>query len=150
MNLAESELDSRVRAAIYRHFADEATAPLATDIAEVIGLSAEETRASMRRLAAAKALALRADGELLMAHPFSAVPTGYRVYGDGKSWWANCAWDALGFAPMLGMDIRVECQCPDCHAPMSVEVRNGTLVDAPLRMHFALPPTKWWDDIVFT
>ena len=150
VSVSEENLDASVRAAIYRHFADEATTPLAGDIAAVLGLTSDETRAAMRRLAAGKALTLRADGELLMAHPFSAVPTGYRVHGNGKSWWANCAWDALGFASMLGIDVRVECACPDCREPMQVEVRNGALVDQPLRMHFALPPTKWWDDIVFT
>lgn len=150
MSVSQEDLDANVRAAIYRHFADEATAPLATDIAAALGLTPDETRAALRRLAAAKALALRADGELLMAPPFSAVPTGYRVHGDGKSWWANCAWDALGFSPMFGIDIRIECACPDCKAPVQVEVRDGALVDQPLRMHFALPPTKWWDDIVFT
>ena len=36
-----------------------------------------------------------------MAHPFSGVPTAYRVRSGGISYWANCAWDCLGIAALL-------------------------------------------------
>jgi hypothetical protein len=34
-----------------------------------------------------------------MLNPFSAVETPHRVEAGGRSWFANCAWDALGIPP---------------------------------------------------
>ena len=48
------------------------------------------------------ALVLQENGmELRMAHPFSAVPTPYRVSAAGRWWYANCAWDAFGVCAAL-------------------------------------------------
>ena len=47
-----------------------------------------------------------------MANPFSAVPTPYRVQADGRSWFANCAWDAFGICAALHVDGRIETVVP--------------------------------------
>jgi hypothetical protein len=86
-----------------------------------------------------------------MLNPFSVVETRHRVEADGRSWWANCAWDALGIPAALHADGRIESACPDCGQQLELEVRDGELVrGAELLVHFLVPARHWWDDIGFT
>ena len=97
------------------------------------------------------ALVLEAgSGSIRMAAPFSAVPTVYRVHAQGRWWFANCAWDALGICAALGVDGRVESVCPDCGELYTVEVRDRRLDRDDLLFHVLVPAAHWWDDIVFT
>lgn len=112
---------------------------------------AAEVAAAWRRLHEAHALVLDAGGdELRMANPFSAVPTAYRVQADGRWWYANCAWDAIGICAALDVDGRVETACPDCGEPIVIEVRDGRPDDESLLFHCLVPAREWWSDIVFT
>lgn len=105
---------------------------------------------SMKRLAAARMLVLQPEtDEILMAGPFSAVPTPFRVTLDAFSCYGNCIWDALGIAAMLRKDASIETSCGDCGAATCIGVRDGK-VSGDGFMHFALPPRMWWQDIVFT
>ena len=106
----------------------------------------------MRRLHDAHALVLQPDGtEIRMLNPFSAVATTYRVEAGGRSWFANCAWDALGIPAALHGDGRIDAACPDCAEPLELEVREGELVrGGELLVHFVVPARRWWDDIGFT
>jgi hypothetical protein len=56
-------------------------------------LSADDVRSGLRELAAQRHLVLDADDEILMAHPFSAVPLGLSAMGGPLSGGA----DAAGF-----------------------------------------------------
>jgi hypothetical protein len=104
-----------------------------------------------RRLHDAHALVLSAGrDELRMANPFSAVPTAYRVRADGRWWYANCAWDAIGICAALHVDGRVETSCADCGEPIAVNVRDGQPDDESLLFHCLVPAREWWSDIVFT
>ena len=50
--------------------------PLIDDVAQVLAISPDEAAASLRRLAEAHILVLQpGSGEVLMAAPYSAVPT---------------------------------------------------------------------------
>jgi hypothetical protein len=110
-----------------------------------------EVVAAWQRLHEAHALVLNAGGgELRMANPFSAVPTAYRVRADGRWWYANCAWDAIGICAALHTDGRVETSCPDCGEPIAVEVRDEAPDDESLLFHCLVPAREWWSDIVFT
>jgi hypothetical protein len=119
-------------------------------VAEALGLSQAAVAESFRRLAEKRVLALDANGEILMAPPFSAVPTGFLVESDARSWWGNCIWDALGILAMLRRDGRVLASCGDCGTAMTLEVTGGALEPAEGVAHFAVPARRWWEDIVFT
>ncbi len=104
-----------------------------------------------RLLHDAHALVLEPDSDAIrMAHPFSAVPTPYRVYANERWWYANCAWDAFGIPAALGVDGRFESVCPDCDARYAVEVRDRRSDPSDLLFHVLVPAAQWWDDIVFT
>ena len=152
MELSEQQaFDSAVRQQIYSQFVTTTRAPTVTDTADALGASPESVAAAYRRLAAGRALALRAGTtEILMAHPFSAVETPFRVHARGNSYWPNCAWDALGIAAVLGGEGSIEGTCADCQTSLEAEVRAGVLRSGPFRIHFAVPPRAWWVDIEFT
>lgn len=104
---------------------------------------------AVRRLADQRIIVLDANGNILMAAPFSAVPTPFVVNATGKSYFANCIWDALGISPMLKTDSTIATGCPDCDEPLSLTIRDGELHGEGI-VHFSVPAREWWNDIVYT
>jgi len=91
-------------------------------------------------LAAQHVVALDADGDVLMAHPFANHTTGARVDADGRTWWGNCAWDAFGIVAALDL------------ADATITAQGITLrpEDDDAVFHVLVPAAHWWDDIAFT
>lgn len=87
---------------------------------------------------------------LRMANPFSAVPTPFEVEAGGRRYHGNCVWDALGIVSLIGAGGRVRVACPDCQAPMTMEVSGGELAPIDAVVHFGVPARRWWDDIIHT
>ena len=143
--------DLRIRNATYALFVDLDRAPSASEVADRQRVTSEGVLASWERLHNAHALVLAPGGrELLMANPFSAVPTRHRVLAREKWWDANCAWDAFGICASLTSDGRIETSCPDCDESIRLEVRDGSPSDTGLVFHCLVPARQWWDDIAFT
>lgn len=144
-------VDRAVRFRIYRHFADFAEAPAAADLAAALGLPSAEVEASLDRLAAARAIALAPGSRnIWMAHPFSAVPTPFPVETAGRTYWANCAWDALGIPALLGVDAESRTQCAECAEPLTLRVRGGRVEPGDAVVHFVVPPKRFWENVGFT
>ena len=141
------EQDRRLRNEIYAGFVETGRAPRA----EELGLPLEEANAALRRLHDAHALVLeRGTTEIRMLNPFSAVPSAYRVTAAGRTWFANCAWDAFGVCAALGVDGHVSAACADCAEPIEIDVRGGEPEPDEHLVHILVPAARWWDDIVFT
>jgi hypothetical protein len=104
---------------------------------------------ALQRLAAGRVLVLDDAGEILMAPPFSAVPTPFLVQTAAFRAFGNCIWDALGIVAMAGTNATIATSCGDCGAALRVAVTDGSVEGAGL-VHFALPARKWWENIVFT
>jgi hypothetical protein len=147
-----NELELRVRNSVYAAFARDGVAPTPEDTAVALGLAAPTVAEAYRRLHEEHALVLEPDDEgLRMLNPFSIVPTPHRVEADGRSWYANCAWDALGIPAALHEDGVVHSECADCGEPVELEVHDGRLArGAELLTHVVVPARQWWQDIVFT
>jgi hypothetical protein len=145
------EQDVRIRAAVYDGLASGGNTPTVAELAARLALTAEEIRSSLERLAAAKALVLQRESrEVLMANPFSAVPTPFAVHVGTRLYYGNCVWDALGIPAMLRRDARIEGSCGCCGEAMELAVSGGALAPAEGVVHFAIPAHRWWQDIVFT
>jgi len=142
--------DAQARIAVYDHIVKHATIPSSQDIARALSCAVEEARAALARLAQAHTLVLQEDGEILMANPFSAVPTAFVVEVGGRSWWGNCILDALGVVVLLGPSGRVLTSCGCCNFRMEMRIGNGALREVNAIAHFAVPAKHWWDNIVFT
>lgn len=144
----------RVRLSIFEHFLRTAQAPTAEELMARFSLPREQVTALLDDLAAARHIALvPGSSRILMAFPFSAIATPFRVTTRGQQYFANCAWDAVAFHAMLGSDVRVDSFCHHCAAPIAVELSNGhaTLVEpAETIVYLALRPTEWWENIVVT
>lgn len=141
----------RVRSFVYEHFLDLQRPPSVSEIAGHLGLSRDRVIASLHRMHAEHILVLEpGKSEIRMAMPFSAINTDNRVLARGKSWWANCAWDALGIPVLLQEDAVIEAHCPDCSEPIVLNVKNGALSGTAEVIRFEVPPAHFWDDIVHT
>ena len=146
-----NQLDAEIRLAVFRHFVDRGCAPTKAELAAQRSLPLNEVTAAFERLGAGKALVLQpTGGEVLMAEPFSAVPTSFEVESGGRRWYSNCVWDALGIPAVLGQDARVRTSCPDCSEAIEVAVRDGELESVGGVVHYVVPARHWWHNLIFT
>ena len=117
-------------------------------------LSREGAANVLHALEAARHLALvKGTARILMAFPFSAVATAFRVSVGERRYFANCAWDAIAFHAMLGRDVRIDSFCHHCGTPIDVEMQDGRAVrvDPPGSIvYLAIPAARWWDAIITT
>src|SRR5438093_9322486 len=142
--------DLSVRNATYRLFIELGRAPTADETAASTGVRRAEVDAAWGRLHDAHALVLDPMGALRMANPFSAVETPHRVEAAGKTWFANCGWDAFGIGAALHVDSKIHSTCPDCAEPIDIEVRDGQPLETGPVWHVLVPAREWWSDIGFT
>ena len=151
MNTEEqTTFDKTVRRLVYDHTMEQGLPPTVEQAAAALSSNGDEMQASFQRLAKAHVLVLQPDNdEILMANPFSAVPTPFLVRAGGKSYSGNCIWDAMGIPAMLKTDASIETSCGCCRTAMHLEIKQGALIESTGIVHFAIPAAHWWDDIVF-
>lgn len=150
MDSDDAEVDFQVRAAVYDGAMRRGAVPLVAELVARLGLARDQALGSLERLAAGRALVLQRDSrEVLMANPFSAVPTPFAVRAAGRLYYGNCIWDALGIPAVLGADGRIDCSCGCCGEAMSLAVDGDALQPTDGVVHFAIPARRWWEDIVF-
>ncbi len=145
---------ARVRKFVFDHFLEHATPPVVEQLMTAFSLSRNEAAGVLHDLESARHIALVSGTDrILMAFPFSAVATPFRVTVRGRQYFANCSWDAIAFHAMLGEPVLVDSFCHHCAAPIGVQLSDGraTLVDpAEALVYLALPPTQWWQNITTT
>jgi alkylmercury lyase-like protein len=68
------------------------------------------------------------EGAVDIAYPFSAFPTAFIVrLANGDERYTCCAIDALGIAPMTGLNVEIRSRCHHCIVPLTFSVRpQGT------------------------
>ena len=139
-----------VRAAVYGAFRDTGEAPTAEQLAVTLGLTRDEVARALHGLADAHALVLQPDGaSIRMAHPFSGIPTDFRVLVGTRHWFANCAWDGLAIVGLFGGTGRLETHSPETGEPLILDVVDGR-VHGEAVVHFLVPAARFWDDIGYT
>jgi hypothetical protein len=149
------DLDRDVRKYVFEYFRSNGIPPITGQIAEQLNISPDSAELALRRLDEEHHLKLvPRTSRILMAFPFSAIATPYRVsVKDGHRYYANCAWDAVAFHVMLGTPIGIDSYCHDCAQPVHLELEEGVLQNAsrdPPILYFGLPAAQWWTDIVYT
>src|SRR5262249_32545457 len=143
--------DLALRTAVYAHFAATGQSPTLATMREAVGATSEQVRAGYRRLYA-KRMLVPSDGfeSVRMAPPFSGVSTQHQSLVNGKSYYADCAWDAFGVVAALGGTGEVRSRCEQTLEPLALSL---TLDGPPLStwlFHCVVPAAHWWDDIAFT
>ena len=142
----------QVRAFIYSQFADTARPPSVEMTARQFDINEEEAATLYKGLHDRHAILLEPPAlEIRMANPFSGVPTDFQVHTNGKTYFANCAWDMLGIPAALHQDDAViEAACAESREPIQLELRGGIVQPEDVRIHFMLPFASWYDDMAFT
>jgi hypothetical protein len=141
----------QVRAFVYNHFADTTLPPSVEDTARHFNIEIQELSALYRELHNRHAFFLEPETlTIRMANPFSGIPTEYRVQANGKTYYANCAWDMLGIPATLHSDAISEAICTESNDWIQLEVRDGQILANDLLVHFPLPFSRWYDDLLFT
>ena len=102
-------MDLEVRNHVYRRFVELGRAPSFAELSRELDRDVAPALLELHD-AHAVVLALERD-RILMANPFSAVPTVHRVRAAGQRWYANCAWDAFGVLAALDVNGRVSSAC---------------------------------------
>ena len=145
------DLDSTIKLTVYQGFARTGKAPQPDWIARELGCSADEARSAFARLQANRVLLLEPDGETIrMAPPFSGVPTQHRVEAGRQTYFANCAWDALGISAALHQETLVHSSCGQSGAPLRLRVGLDGPEPSQWVFHCQVPAARWWADLVFT
>jgi hypothetical protein len=145
------DTDDEIRHRVYQITVERGRPPRSAELAEELGSTREEILESFRRLNSRRLLALAPEsGEIIMAPPFSAVPTPFLVTVGDRSYFANCVWDSYGVAAALHQDAEIETSCACCGEPMTLPVRDGRPAPVAGVAHFAVPAAQWWDNITYT
>ena len=143
-----SPFQRRVRAAVYAWFRDGTAPPAIADLAATLDVGCEDVAGALRALADAHCLVLNRDGEVWMAHPFSAVETDCVVRVGTRRWFANCAWDALAILAVMG-DGTFDTRSPATGEPLRFTAQNGRVSGEGV-VHFLVPAREFWADIGHT
>ena len=145
------DFDTQIKLAVYHHFAETGQRPSPKTVAERVGSDVESVLGAYLRLRAQRVLALEEDGaSIRMAPPFSGVPTQHVVIVDGRQYFANCAWDALGIPAALHQPGMIYSRCEQSGWPLRLSVSLDGPEPSTWLFHCLVPAAKWWDDIVFT
>lgn len=143
--------DWSVRNHIYATILTRGVPPTCDAVAAEFGVSPNRVREAYERLNERHALFLTpGTHDIRMAHPFSGIPTPFRVYANGRDYWANCAWDALGIPTALHAGARIEAETADDGKPIHLAVADGRVTGWHGVVHFALPFRRWYDDLIRT
>src|SRR5437870_13486212 len=126
---AADSLARDARKFVFDYFVEQAVPPVLEQIMERYRLRREEAFAVLKGLEEARHLKLVSGTQrILMAFPFSAVATPFRVTRPviGRRFYATCAWDAVAFHSMLLELTRIDGRCPLCAAPRSIEIGRAS------------------------
>ena len=140
-----------IRAFVYQRFADTTRAPSLDETAARFDLTREGAASVYDALHERHAFYLNpGTHDILMANPFSGIKTPFLVHANGKTYFANCAWDSLGIPAALHADAHVEASCAQSGEPIMLQVCDGEVSESDVLVHFLVPFKHWYDDLVFT
>ncbi len=139
-----------LRGHLYRHTRDTGTIPTRNALHVALNLPMAQIDDALCFLADIHVLVLDKTGEVRMAHPFSAIPTPYRVKTPIGSYWANCAWDAIAIPILLDTTGRTPTVCPLSGAAFDLAVMRDTVSPEDAVVRFGVPVRAFWNDIGFT
>jgi alkylmercury lyase-like protein len=144
--------DTQVKLRLYEITAETGRVPNSLEVSRKMGIDENEVLAAFGRLHAKRLLLPEPDDprRIRMAPPFSGVPTSFPVEANGKTYYANCVWDAYGIAAALHSDAIIRASDGYTGEPLTLEVKNGRPILKSYVAHFAVPAAHWWDNLIFT
>jgi Alkylmercury lyase len=145
---------SELRKYIFDSFIQDARAPLIEEIMKRFGLGREEAGRLLRDLQSAHhILLLPGTHRILMANPFSNLPTPFRVTANSKVYYANCAWDAIALHLVLELDTRIHSYCHHCGTAIEFGLSGGKRSSdegGNALVYLGTPVSKWYENLLLT
>jgi len=143
-----------VRKFIFDHFYENTTAPTVEEAMARFGMARRDAFETFQGLESDHHILLVPGTQrILMANPYSAVATPFRVFAGKRRYFANCAWDTVSMHVMLDTDARVESFCHHCAEPIEISLSNGVVTSCtpknPL-IFLSMPVARWYDNLVNT
>jgi hypothetical protein len=143
-----------VRKFIFDQFYETASPPVLEEIMERFSVPRVEAFALLKAVEADHHILLVPGTQrILMANPYSAVTTPFRVYADGKRYFANCAWDTVSMHVMLDMGADIESYCHHCAEHLRISLDHGKLLSSSTpepTIFLSVPVSKWYDNLINT
>ena len=141
-----------IRLAIYRWFAQHGTAPSIDEISALLGANKAEVQSAFIELSNNRHIVLNEAHEIVMAHPFSAVPLGFSVMGPKTLWWGGCSWDSFALPHLVepGEPYLIATTCPNCTKALAWNVSSESPPQGSDLAHFLVPVKNMWEDVVHT
>lgn len=142
---------SSLHSLIINSFLDNQRAPTVDEVAAHFSTDVDTARQGLRALAEYHGVVLHPKSdEVWIAHPFSAAPTTCTVSLGERTWWGNCAWCSLGVMHLAGGTGTFRTRIGAIGDEVTVSAKDGKLLDTDYVIHFPVPMSRVWDNVVYT
>jgi hypothetical protein len=142
---------SRLHYELCRGLVDRGVIPGRDDLQDRLHCSSDELDRTLEALADDHGVVLHPGSHCVWAiHPFSLAPTPFLVESGGRSWWGNCAWCSLGIAVLAGSPCVITTTLGAEREQVRLTVSDGRVDRTDLVVHFPIPMTRAWDNVVYT
>ena len=136
---------------VMRHIVDKGYVPDTGQLAERFCCGLDVVKDALKNLEAYHGVVLHPhNAEVWVMHPFSTAPTLFLVTQGEREWWCNCAWCALGAVALLGGNAVITTTLGANNKQVRMTVRDGKLLDTDYVVHFPVPMTRVWDNVIYT
>ena len=136
---------------LLRGLVDDGVLPSRDVLQARLECSSAELDLTFEALAAEHGVVLHPGSHRVWAiHPFSLAPTTFLVQSGGRTWWGNCAWCSLGIAALVGGTCTITTALGAEGEQITLTVTDGQLDRSDLVVHFPVPMTQAWDNVVYT
>src|SRR5262245_60382831 len=124
------DFDTAVKLSVYNTVAETGVTPTSLEVAKALAAPQAAIEAAFVRLQSKRLLVVGPgdSSRIRMAPPFSGVETPFLVRSRGRSYYANCAWDAFGVPAALHRDATIDASDGFTGEPITLHVSG----DAPV------------------
>ena len=141
----------QLHSTILRYIIEHGFAPHLSDIVTLLNAAESEVAAALTALQDYHGVVLHpGTSRIWVIHPFALAPTNFVVRTAQREWWGNCAWCSLGVAALLNQDVTITTALGADRQQVSVHIQNGQIVESGYVIHFPIPMTQAWDNVIYT
>lgn len=136
---------------ILKYIIDKSFAPNIETLCELLNTDEADIEKGLYALQDCHGVVLHPkEPKIWVIHPFSLAPTNFLVKSARGQWWGNCAWCSLGVAALLKEDLTITTNLGAHDEQVVIHIIKGELQEKNLCVHFPVPMTKAWDNVIYT
>ena len=114
----------QVRKYVFETFVKTSHAPVLEELINKFNMPRQQMEELLHALEKKLWLVVQpSSNKILMLHPFSNITTSWIVKTDeGKTYYANCAWDSIAMHFSLHKDVNIESYCLYCNTKITIRL----------------------------